>query len=117
MATEPKINRILKRIGTHNGVFHCDEALACFMLKQLPEYEDAEIIRTRDQKVFNNLLFKSLNSCYMFLFFKILDTCDVVVDVGSVYDPKINRFDHHQRSFEHTLSTVLPHISQNKHIR
>lgn len=51
MATEPKIKRILKRIGTHNGVFHCDEALACFMLRQLPEYEDAEIIRTRDEKV------------------------------------------------------------------
>lgn len=51
MATEPKMQRVLKRIGTHNGVFHCDEALACFMLKQLPEYTDAEIIRTRDQKV------------------------------------------------------------------
>ena len=29
--------------GTHNGTFHCDEALACFMLKQLPEYKDATI--------------------------------------------------------------------------
>ena len=28
----------LKRIGTHDGTFHCDEALACFPLKQLPEY-------------------------------------------------------------------------------
>lgn len=51
MATEPKVCRVLKRIGTHNGVFHCDEALACFMIKQLPEYTDAEIIRTRDIKV------------------------------------------------------------------
>lgn len=34
-----------KRIGTHSGGFHCDEALACFMLKQLPDYKDAEIIR------------------------------------------------------------------------
>jgi len=32
-------------IGTHDGVFHCDEALACFMLRQLPEYKDAKIIR------------------------------------------------------------------------
>ena len=32
-------------IGTHYGTFHCDEALACFMLKQLPEYKDAKIIR------------------------------------------------------------------------
>lgn len=28
-------------IGTHNGAFHCDEALACYMLKLLPEYKDA----------------------------------------------------------------------------
>ena len=24
-------------IGTHSGNFHCDEALACYMLKKLPE--------------------------------------------------------------------------------
>ena len=29
----------------------------------------------------------------------ILDTCDIVVDVGGVYDEKIQRFDHHQRGF------------------
>ena len=34
-----------KCIGTHNGNFHCDEVLACFMLKQLSEYKDAEIVR------------------------------------------------------------------------
>lgn len=33
------------KIGTHSGVFHCDEVLACFMLKQTSKYEDAEIIR------------------------------------------------------------------------
>ena len=65
------------KIGTHNGTFHCDEALACFMLKQLPEYKDAEIVRTRDPAV--------------------LDTCDIVVDVGGVFDPSKHRYDHHQR--------------------
>ena len=30
---------------------------------------------------------------------KILDTCDIVVDVGAVYDESIKRFDHHQRGF------------------
>ncbi|VDH92682.1 Hypothetical predicted protein, partial [Mytilus galloprovincialis] len=35
------------KIGTHNGSFHCDEVLACFLLKQLPTYKDAEIIRGR----------------------------------------------------------------------
>jgi uncharacterized UPF0160 family protein len=29
-----------------------------------------------------------------------LDTCDIVVDVGAVYDENLKRFDHHQRGFE-----------------
>jgi hypothetical protein len=33
------------KIGTHNGHFHCDEVLACFMLKLLPQYKNAEIVR------------------------------------------------------------------------
>jgi uncharacterized UPF0160 family protein len=31
-----------KIIGTHNGNFHCDDALACYMLRILPEYKDAK---------------------------------------------------------------------------
>ncbi|XP_052801144.1 MYG1 exonuclease-like isoform X2 [Mya arenaria] len=74
------------KIGTHNGTFHCDEVLACFMLKQLPQYKDSEIVRSRDQA--------------------ILDTCDIVVDVGGVYDPKKHRYDHHQRSFNESMSSL-----------
>lgn len=74
------------KIGTHNGHFHCDEVLACFMLKLLPQYKNAEIVRTRDQKV--------------------LDTCDIVVDVGGVFDPEKHRYDHHQRSFTETMSSL-----------
>eukprot|EP00375_Theileria_parva_P001812 XP_764487.1 hypothetical protein [Theileria parva strain Muguga] len=70
----------MKRIGTHNGFFHADEALAVYMLKLLPEYRDAEVVRTRDPSV--------------------LETCDVVVDVGAVYDPSRHRYDHHQRDFK-----------------
>lgn len=33
------------KIGTHDGQFHCDEALACYLLQKLDEYKDAEIIR------------------------------------------------------------------------
>lgn len=51
MAESGKQPKIMKKIGTHNGVFHCDEALACFMLKQLPDYRDAEIVRTRNPDV------------------------------------------------------------------
>ncbi|PIA18889.1 metal-dependent protein hydrolase [Coemansia reversa NRRL 1564] len=74
-----------KIIGTHSGTFHCDEALACFMLRQLDEYSDAKIVRSRDPAV--------------------LDTCDIVVDVGGVYDHDTKRYDHHQRGFDEQFST------------
>ncbi|KAG5878834.1 hypothetical protein JTB14_023957 [Gonioctena quinquepunctata] len=97
MATNNKKTCLTKKIGTHSGVFHCDEALACFMLKQLPDYSNAEIIRTRDPN--------------------ILETCDIVVDVGGEYNSKTHRYDHHQRSFEHTLSSVRPDLVKNKFIK
>lgn len=56
MASDNKCPKLTKKIGTHNGMFHCDEALACFMLKLLPEYKDAEIVRSRDPKVLLNHL-------------------------------------------------------------
>lgn len=71
------------RIGTHNGTFHCDEALGCFLLRLTPQFRDAEIVRTRKQDV--------------------LDGLDAVLDVGGVYDPVKQRFDHHQRGFDHAL--------------
>uniref|UniRef100_A0A8D0GP61 MYG1 exonuclease n=1 Tax=Sphenodon punctatus TaxID=8508 RepID=A0A8D0GP61_SPHPU len=76
------------RIGTHGGTFHCDEALACFLLRRLPPYRDAEIVRTRDPQ--------------------LLSECDVVVDVGGEYDPKKHRFDHHQRSFAESMHSLKP---------
>jgi len=33
------------KIGTHSGKFHCDEVLAVYLLKQLPQYKHAEVIR------------------------------------------------------------------------
>ena len=45
MASNAKVARMMAKIGTHNGTFHCDEALACFMLKLLPQYQDAAIVR------------------------------------------------------------------------
>ncbi|CAJ0600214.1 unnamed protein product [Cylicocyclus nassatus] len=34
-------------IATHNGKFHCDEALACFILKRLNQFRDYTLLRTR----------------------------------------------------------------------
>ncbi|XP_052524660.1 MYG1 exonuclease isoform X1 [Tympanuchus pallidicinctus] len=82
--TEP-----VPRIGTHDGTFHCDEALACFLLRLLPRYrQDAEVVRTRDPQR--------------------LAQCDVVVDVGGEYDPERHRYDHHQRSFTQSMRSLQP---------
>lgn len=75
-------------IGTHSGTFHCDEALACFLLKCLPRFSSAEILRSRNETDLNK--------------------CDIVVDVGAVYDPEKLKFDHHQRTFDLTLKSIQP---------
>lgn len=66
-------------IGTHNGHFHADEALAVFLLRLLPEYTSSPLLRTRNPEE--------------------LAKCHTVVDVGGEYDASTNRFDHHQRGF------------------
>lgn len=84
-------------IGTHDGIFHCDEILACFMLQTLPKYADATIVRTRDDTRLNE--------------------CDIVVDVGSVFDAQLLRFDHHQKTFQETLSTLRPELGDKWTVR
>ena len=85
------------RIGTHNGSFHCDEVLACSLLKILPRYQNAEIIRFVDSEFVDRI------SIIFFLLSKrtrdpkVLAECDTVVDVGGVFDASQRRFDHHQR--------------------
>ncbi|KAF8872140.1 metal-dependent protein hydrolase [Gymnopilus junonius] len=76
---DTKRQKMVKTIGTHNGTFHCDEALAVFMLRQTSVYRDAQLKRSRDPAV--------------------LTTCDIVVDVGAIYDESKQLFDHHQRGF------------------
>ncbi|CAN8075618.1 unnamed protein product [Agarophyton chilense] len=75
-----------KTIATHDGTFHCDEVLACYMLKNHTVlFNKADIMRTRDPLR--------------------LEEAQIVVDVGSVYDPEARRFDHHQRGFCTTFSS------------
>jgi len=80
--------KLTNSIGTHDGTFHCDEVLACYMLKQLPEYRDADIVRTRDAT--------------------LLDKCDIVVDVGGTFSHETKRYDHHQRSFTDSYHSLVP---------
>eukprot|EP00808_Paulinella_micropora_P015598 g51554.t1 len=72
------------RIGTHSGTFHCDETLACWLLRHTARFRNAPVLRTRDET--------------------LLATLPVIVDVGSVYDPTTGRFDHHQKGFFETFS-------------
>jgi uncharacterized UPF0160 family protein len=71
-------------IATHHGSFHCDEALACAMLKCLPAYQSLPIVRTRTPED--------------------IDGAAIVVDVGGTYEPEKQRFDHHQGSFSDVYS-------------
>ncbi|KAL8540312.1 hypothetical protein ACS0TY_001784 [Phlomoides rotata] len=69
-----------KRIGTHSGKFHCDEALGCFMIRRTENFYGADIIRTRDSMV--------------------LDKLGAVLDVIGVYNSSRDRYDHHQEGFQ-----------------
>lgn len=70
-----------KTIGTHSGTFQADEALGVWLLRQLPLYRQSTVIRTRDSAVLD-------------------EKCDIVIDVGGVYDHEKLRYDHHQRGYE-----------------
>eukprot|EP00455_Lapot_gusevi_P049474 TRINITY_DN7021_c0_g1_i3.p1 TRINITY_DN7021_c0_g1~~TRINITY_DN7021_c0_g1_i3.p1 ORF type:complete len:377 (-),score=91.50 TRINITY_DN7021_c0_g1_i3:74-1069(-) len=76
-------NQASVRIGTHDGTFHCDEALACYMLRLTQQFRGAEVVRTRDPA--------------------LLESLPVICDVGGVYDPARHRYDHHQRGFDQTF--------------
>jgi uncharacterized UPF0160 family protein len=69
-----------KVIGTHSGTFQADEAMGVFMLRQLPEYRNSKVVRSRDLEV--------------------LETLDIVIDVGGTYDHSKLRYDHHQRGYD-----------------
>lgn len=76
-----------KVIGTHSGTFQADEAMGCWMLRQLPAYRDAAIVRSRDLAV--------------------LEPLDIVIDVGGVYDHAKFRYDHHQRDYDERFRSAL----------
>jgi uncharacterized UPF0160 family protein len=76
-------------VVTHPGVFHTDEIAALAALVLL--FPDFQIIRTREtQKI-------SLG--------------DFVIDVGGIYDPQTNRFDHHQKGGAGTRENGVPYAS------
>ncbi|CEP63048.1 Myg1p LALA0_S07e01244g [Lachancea lanzarotensis] len=78
-----KLNMV-KQICTHSGSFHADEALAVYMLRILPQFKDANVVRSREPSVW--------------------EQSDIVVDVSGKYDEAKGLLDHHQREFAETFS-------------
>lgn len=66
-------------IVTHDGRFHADEITAYSILKLAINNENLQLVRSRDEEIINS--------------------ADVVIDVGGIYDEEKNRFDHHQNTF------------------
>jgi len=68
-----------KKLITHDGSFHADDvfacAILCILLKKMGQR--FKIIRTRDEE--------------------LIKKGDYIFDIGGVYDPEKNRFDHHQK--------------------
>jgi uncharacterized UPF0160 family protein len=71
--------------GTHSGSFHADDVLAMALIRVF-EDPQALVLRSRDEAV--------------------LARCDLVFDVGGVFDPERGRFDHHQNEYTGPLSSA-----------
>ncbi|MEK7116746.1 MAG: MYG1 family protein [Patescibacteria group bacterium] len=78
---------------THNGDFHSDDVFACAALLLWAEKTDnkIKIIRSREKE--------------------IIEKADMVVDVGGIFDPEKNRFDHHQRNGAGKRENGIPYAS------
>lgn len=66
----------MQKVVTHSGSFHADDVFAVATLQLHLGVDNIEVIRTRDEQ--------------------IISEGDIVVDVGGIYDPEAERFDHHQ---------------------
>ncbi len=77
------------KIVTHSGNYHADDIFAVAVL--LFVYPNSEVIRSRDEQ--------------------IISSADIVVDVGSIYDPTKMRFDHHQIGGALTRENTIPYAS------
>lgn len=77
------------KIVTHSGSFHLDDLFAVATISVL--FPDLEVVRSREKED--------------------MDSADFVVDVGDVYDPESNRFDHHQPGGAGLRENGVPYAS------
>jgi len=85
-ATEGRIQGLL---GVHTSPFHADDVFAVAALAII--WPNFQVVQTRNPVV--------------------LARCEIVVDVGGVYDPDILRFDHHQKGGAGTRNNHVPYAS------
>lgn len=78
--------KIKESIGTHNGSFHADEVTACALLIVSGLASQDKIVRTRKLEE--------------------LKKCAFVCDVGGIYDPSLQLFDHHQAEYTGSMSSA-----------
>jgi uncharacterized UPF0160 family protein len=79
----------LKKIVTHSGRFHADETFGAAVLKLV--FPESAVVRTRDPEV--------------------IESADIVLDVGGVYDAERDRFDHHQAGGAGVRKNGIPYAS------
>jgi len=79
-----------KILVTHNSTFHADDLFSTATLSILNN-GNIKVIRTRDPK--------------------IIVTGDYVYDIGGVYNPSINNFDHHQKGGAGVRDNGIPYAS------
>jgi uncharacterized UPF0160 family protein len=79
------------RIVTHSAGFHADDVFGVATLLLLLGEENCEVLRSREQSV--------------------IDSGEYVLDVGFVYDPDTNHFDHHQEGGAGKRENGVPYAS------
>lgn len=79
-------------VAVHGGEFHADDVFAFASLRMLAGgSKQISLIRTRDEVIIRN--------------------ADYVADVGGIYDPEKNRFDHHQIGGAGERPNKIPYAS------
>lgn len=79
-----------KILVTHNATFHADDIFATATLSILHN-GNIKVVRTRDEEWFKK--------------------GDYVYDVGGIYDPSLNRFDHHQKGGAGQRDNGIPYAA------
>uniref|UniRef100_A0A915PYT3 MYG1 n=1 Tax=Setaria digitata TaxID=48799 RepID=A0A915PYT3_9BILA len=99
----------MPKIGTHDGKFHCDEDDFTARRNEMKIGSYCFTYHVKLSRVLEAGYIKDGAECCGKSRSRdkdVLDACNIVVDVGGEYDHTTMRYDHHQKSFNHTMSTL-----------